>query len=188
MAGIELAHHVGRLEHPPAVIFTTAYDEDAVRAFELAAVDYLLKPVRAGRLAEAIAKARRLRPPADEVLRRIAPTTRSHFSVSERGRILLVPVAEVLYLKAEQKYVVARTLEREYLLDESLVQLEDEFPERFLRIHRNCLIARQAVKGVARATTGEDGEAHWVVILDGVPEQLPVSRRQWSSVKEALGV
>ena len=68
------------------------------------------------------------------------------------------------------------------------MQLADEFPERFLRIHRNCLIARQAVKGVARATTGEDGEAHWVVILDGVPEQLPVSRRQWSSVKEALGV
>jgi len=188
MDGIELARHLGRMPRAPAVIFTTAYDEYAVRAFELAAVDYLLKPVRAARLAEAIAKARRLRPPADEILRQMAPATRSHFSICERGRILLVPVAEVLYLKAEQKYVVARTLEREYLLDESLVQLEDEFPERFLRIHRNCLIARHAVKGVARATTGEDGEAHWVVILDGVPEQLPVSRRQWSSVKEALGV
>jgi two-component system response regulator AlgR len=68
------------------------------------------------------------------------------------------------------------------------VQLEDEFPERFLRIHRNCLIARHAVKGVARATTGEDGEAHWVMILEGLPEQLPVSRRQWPAVKEALGV
>jgi len=188
MDGIELARHVARLELAPAVIFTTAYDEYAVRAFELAAVDYLLKPVRAARLAEAIAKARRLRPPADEVLRQMAPATRSHFGISERGRILLVPVADVRYLKAEQKYVVARGVEREYLLDESLVQLEEEFSGRFLRIHRNCLIARDAVKGVARATTGEDGEAHWVILLDGIAEQLPVSRRQWPAVKDALGV
>ncbi|MBL8453920.1 MAG: LytTR family transcriptional regulator DNA-binding domain-containing protein, partial [Zoogloea sp.] len=114
--------------------------------------------------------------------------TRSHFSISERGRILLVPVSGVLFLKAEQKYVVAHTREREYLLDESLVQLEEEFPQRFLRIHRNCLIARPAVRGVARATTGEDGEAHWVILLDGLAEQLPVSRRQWPAVKEALGL
>ena len=185
---IELARHLGRLDPAPAVIFSTAYDEYAVRAFELAAVDYLLKPVRAARLADALAKARRLRPQTDEVLRRMAPATRSHFSISERGRILLVPVSGVLFLKAEQKYVVARTREREYLLDESLVQLEEEFPERFLRIHRNCLITRSAVRGVARATTGEDGEAHWVILLDGLAEQLPVSRRQWPAVKEALGL
>ena len=188
MDGIELARHLGRLDPAPAVIFSTAYDEYAVRAFELAAVDYLLKPVRAARLADALAKARRLRPQTDEVLRRMAPATRSHFSISERGRILLVPVSGVLFLKAEQKYVVARTREREYLLDESLVQLEEEFPERFLRIHRNCLITRSAVRGVARATTGEDGEAHWVILLDGLAEQLPVSRRQWPAVKEALGL
>lgn len=188
MDGIELARHVARLDPAPAVIFTTAYDEYAVRAFELAAVDYLLKPVRAARLAEALAKARRLHPPADEILRRMAPSARSHFSVSERGRILLVPVVDVLFLKAEQKYVVARTADREYLLDESLVQLEEEFSGQFLRIHRNCLIAPRRVKGVARATTGEDGEAHWVVLLEGLAEQLPVSRRQWPQVKDALGV
>lgn len=188
MDGVELARHLARLAQPPAVIFSTAYDEYAVRAFELAAVDYLLKPVRAARLADALTKARRLRPQADEKLRRMAPAARSHFSISERGRILLVPVPAVLFLKAEQKYVVARTREREYLLDESLVQLEDEFPDRFLRIHRNCLIARSAVHGVARATTGEDGEAHWVILLDGLTEQLPVSRRQWPTVKENLGL
>lgn len=188
MNGIELARHLGKLEQLPAVVFTTAYDEYAVRAFELAAVDYLLKPVRAGRLADALAKVRRHQRPSEETLRQLAPAGRGHFSVSERGRILLVPVADVLFLKAEQKYVVARTREREYLLDESLVQLEEEFAGRFLRIHRNCLIAAQAVKGVARATTGEDGEAHWVVLFDGVTEQLPVSRRQWPVVKEALGV
>ncbi len=188
MDGVELARHLARLAQPPAVIFSTAYDEYAVRAFELAAVDYLLKPVRAARLADALTKARRLRPQADEKLRRMAPAARSHFSISERGRILLVSVPAVLFLKAEQKYVVARTREREYLLDESLVQLEDEFPDRFLRIHRNCLIARSAVHGVARATTGEDGEAHWVILLDGLTEQLPVSRRQWPTVKENLGL
>lgn len=185
--GFRVIEQVGP-EKMPAVVFVTAYDEYAVRAFELAAIDYLLKPVRAARLAEALAKARRIRPPADEILRQMAPTRRSHFSINERGRILLVPVGEVLYLKAEQKYVVARSREREFLLDESLVQLEEEFPERFLRIHRNCLIARNAVKGVARATTGMDGESHWVIIVDGLAEQLPVSRRQWPAVKEALGV
>ena len=188
MDGIELARHTNRLDPAPAVIFTTAYDEYAVRAFDLAAVDYLLKPVRAARLAEALAKARRQHGPADAILRRLAQTGRGHFSVSERGRIRLVPVSDVLFLKAEQKYVVARTREREFLLDESLVQLEEEFAGRFLRIHRNCLIASQAVTGVARAATGEDGEAHWVVLLDGVDEQLPVSRRQWPMVKEALRV
>lgn len=186
MDGIELARHLGRLPQSPAVIFTTAYDEYAVRAFELAAVDYLLKPVRAARLAEAIAKARRLRPPADEILRQMAPAIRSHFSICERGRILLVPVAEVLYLKAEQKYVVARSAEREYLLDESLVQLEDEFPERFLRIHRNALVARHAIRALVRHHDAEEGEG-WAVRLAGVDEVLMVSRRQVAAVREALG-
>ncbi|MDD3353716.1 LytTR family DNA-binding domain-containing protein [Zoogloea sp.] len=188
MDGVELARHLGRLARPPAVIFTTAHDEYAVRAFELAAVDYLLKPVRAARLEEAIAKARRWQPIADGVLRQAAPGLRSHFSVHERGVIRLVPVAEVVYLKAEQKYVVAWTRGREFLLDESLIQLEEEFGGLFLRIHRNCLVARAGVSGVARASGGGEGEAHWVVQLQGVSEPLPVSRRQWPIVRDALGV
>lgn len=187
MDGVELARHVLRLERPPAVIFTTAYDQYAIQAFELAATDYLLKPVRAQRLAEALARVRRQLPVADEMLAGLAPGPRRHFSVNERGRILLVPVADVLYLRAELKYVTARTVEREFLLDESLVQLEQEFAGRFVRVHRNCLVARAAVNGVERAGE-QDGEARWDVLLAGVPERLPISRRQWPAVRQVLGL
>ncbi|AYH42738.1 LytTR family DNA-binding domain-containing protein [Azoarcus sp. DN11] len=187
MDGVELARHLGRLENPPVVIFTTAYDGYAVQAFELSAVDYLLKPVRPQRLADALAKARRRLPLPDAALAAIAPGVRQHFSVNERGRILLVPVADVLCLRAELKYVTARTAEREYLLDESLVQLEQEFAARFLRIHRNCLVARAAVVGVERAGE-QEGEPHWDILLAGLPEGLPVSRRQWPAVKQILGI
>jgi len=111
---------------------------------------------------------------------------RRNLSCMERGRILLVPVAEILYLKAEQKYVTARTAAREFLLEESLVHLESEFSERFLRIHRNCLVARDAVAGVERSSDGPDGEAHWQVILEGAAGRLPVSRRQWPQIKALL--
>lgn len=187
MDGVELARHLARLDLPPVVIFTTAFDEYAVDAFEVAATDYLLKPVRATRLAEALARARRKRPGNAEGLAALAPDARRHFSVSERGRILLVPVDEVVFLKAELKYVTAFCATRSYLLDESLVQLEQEFPERFLRIHRNCLVARAAIAGVERAV-GDDGDAHWEVLLKGCDERLPVSRRQWPAIKAALGL
>ncbi|HRP75013.1 MAG TPA: LytTR family DNA-binding domain-containing protein [Rhodocyclaceae bacterium] len=185
MDGVELARHLARLSPRPDVIFTTAYDQYAVTAFELAAVDYLLKPVRAERLADALGKALRNAPPDDERLARLAPGGRQHFSVSERGRILLVPVSEVLFLKAELKYVTATTAQRDYLLDESLVQIEQEFPGRFLRIHRNCLVACEAVAGVERVGE-QDGDARWEILLKGVAERLPISRRQWSAVRQAL--
>jgi len=185
MDGIELARHLGRLDPAPAVVFTTAYDQYAVQAFELNAVDYLVKPVRAQRLAAALDKACRSRPPGQEVLQRLAPQGRRHFSVAERGRIQLVPVADVVYLKAELKYVTARTREREFLLDESLTHLEEELAAQFVRVHRNCLAARAAIAGFERAA-GEDGETHWVVRLAGLDERLPVSRRQWPAVKAAF--
>jgi two-component system response regulator AlgR len=190
MDGIELARHLAGLACPPAVIFITAYDQYAVKAFELSAVDYLLKPVRAERLAEALGKARRS-PAAVDALRRateaIEPGGRRHLRCSERGRLLLVPVAEVIYFKAELKYVTARTGAREFLLEESLSQLETEFEDRFLRIHRNCLVARAAIVGFEREheTSSADAEGHWAVLLSGVPERLPVSRRQWQQVKAA---
>jgi two-component system response regulator AlgR len=185
MDGVELARHLALMPQPPAVVFTTAYDQYAVQAFELNAVDYLVKPVRAQRLAAALEKARRASPPARETLARLAPEARRHLSVSERGRILLVPVADVLYLKAELKYVTARTRSREYLLDESLTRLEQEFAAGFVRVHRNCLVARGAIAGFEK-TSGEDGETHWSVLLAGLDERLPVSRRQWPAVKAAF--
>lgn len=183
MDGVEFARQLAQRTSPPGVIFTTAYDEYAVTAFDVAAVDYLLKPVRASRLAEALAKFRRAR--ASEGARDAESGERRNFSVTERGRILLVPVEDVRYLKAELKYVTAHTEERDYVLDESLVQLEEEFGDRFLRIHRNCLVARAAVLGVERQG-GTEGDPHWAVMLAGVAEPMPISRRQWPSVKTAL--
>lgn len=185
MDGVELARHLAHGVVRPVVIFTTAYQEYAVEAFELAAVDYLLKPVRAQRLNDALAKARRQLPLDDQALARLSPGARRHFSVSERGRIVLVPVADVLFLKAELKYVTATTFEREYLLDESLVQLEQEFEGQFLRVHRNSLVAYAAVAGVERSGDGE-GDVHRDIVVKGHVERLPVSRRQWPLVKRAL--
>ncbi|MCX8017878.1 MAG: LytTR family DNA-binding domain-containing protein, partial [Rhodocyclaceae bacterium] len=185
MGGIELAQQLAGLPQAPAVIFVTAHDEFALQAFELSAADYLMKPVRTPRLLDALKKARRL---ASADFAAVAPAGRTRLRVVERGQVILVPIAEVLYLRAEQKYVTARTLGREYLLEESLAHLESEFAARFVRIHRNCLVAVEAVAGALRAAEGEQGEAHWVLSLKGVPERLAVSRRQWPHVKERLGL
>ncbi len=185
MDGIELARQLAGLPQPPAIVFVTAYDEFALKAFELAAVDYLLKPARAPRLLEALKKARRL---AGADFSVIAPAGRTRLRVVERGQVLLVPVADMLYLRAEQKYVTARTREREYLLEESLAHLETEFGGRFVRIHRNCLVAADAVSGVVRESAEDGGEPHWMLRLKGVAEPLPVSRRQWPQAKDLLGL
>ena len=189
MDGIELAGHLGAFPAPPAVIFTTAYDNYAVQAFDLNAVDYLLKPVRAQRLLTALQKVQAGPPAAPELLasvgRAVRGGGRTHLSCLERGRLLLVPVAEVLYFKADLKYVTARTVDREYLLDEALTHLESEFAERFIRLHRAVLVAKTALAGFEKAA-GDDAEAYGWALLRGVPDKLPVSRRQWAPAKSAL--
>lgn len=185
MGGLEVAQHLRKLAQPPAVIFTTAYDAHALQAFELHAVDYLLKPIRRERLAAALTKARALLPAQLESLRALE-NQRSHFSISERGRVLLIPVEDALYLRAELKYLTLRTREREYLLDESLSGIEQEFPHRFVRAHRNCLVARAAIRGFERRRE-DSGEIHWTVLLDGIDEVLAVSRRQQHIVREMGG-
>ena len=182
MDGIELARHLNKLEHPPIVIFTTAYDDYAIQAFEQRAVDYLLKPIRLGRLFDALSRARDAVPIRTEVLQELTPEPRSNLSTHERGRVVLIPVDQILYLRAELKYVTVRTAEREYLIEESLTALEKEYAARFVRIHRNCLVARDAIMGFEKG--GEEGESGWLMVLKGVEERLPISRRQFGIVKE----
>jgi len=183
MGGLEVARHLARLEEPPRIIFVTAHDRHAVEAFELNALDYLLKPVRAERLADALRKAA---VPASEQLAKAAEDApREYLSVAERNRIMLVPVRDIVFLRAEQKYVTARARDREYLLEEPLVALEREFAVLFVRIHRNCLVARSAIRGFERAPGSED-EPGWLVVLDGIDEKLPVSRRQWPSLRDLV--
>jgi two-component system response regulator AlgR len=193
MDGLELARQLATLPNPPGVIFATAFDQYAVKAFELSAVDYLLKPVRAERLAEALAKAAKVEKVAAtaalaSAIEAIEPGGRRQLRCLERGKVLLVPVADILYLKAELKYVTARTREREFLLEESLAQLESEFSRRFMRIHRNCLVARDAIAGYEREhEASAEAEPRWALILHGVNERLPVSRRLWPQVKAVIG-
>jgi two-component system response regulator AlgR len=183
MDGIELARHLLKLAQPPVVIFTTAYNEHAVQAFDVSAVDYLMKPVRMQRLLAALQKVPRLRPVSVSKLDELPASARRFLSVTERSRVVLVPVDEIVYLKAELKYITIRTPEREFLLEESLTRLEHEFGLRFVRVHRNCLVSREFIRGFERCVS-DDGDAHWEVLLKGLVETLPVSRRQQFIVRE----
>ena len=172
--------------HPaPAVVFVTAHAEHALEAFELDAVDYLTKPVRRERLATALQRVAQRRAASSGAAAPASPSDEPVIVVSDRGRVVRVPLSQVIYLRAEQKYVTVRTREREHLIEESLIALEREFSGPFVRIHRNCLVARSGIRGFER-TGGGDEEAHWQVVLDGVVERLPVSRRQWPTVRELI--
>ncbi|MEO5694162.1 MAG: LytTR family DNA-binding domain-containing protein [Usitatibacter sp.] len=182
MDGMEAARHIAMMDPPPAIIFTTAFDSYAIKAFEVNAIDYLLKPIRLERLLAALNKTRGGAPVSRQALAAASNQPRRHLSVHERGKIHLVPVAEILYLRAELKYVTVRTVEREFLVEESLTSLEEEFAASFVRIHRNCLVARAAISGFER--NAEESESGWAVVIKGTDEKLPVSRRQQAVVKQ----
>ena len=182
MDGIELAQHLQKLPEPPAIVFTTAYDAYAIRAFEVHAIDYLLKPIRTSRLQEALVRARSARAPTVEALREVRKAAPAFLSAQERGRIHLIPLDDVVYLKAELKYVTVRTAEREYLIEDALARLEQEYADRFVRVHRNCLVARAAIRGFERGSG--DAEGQWLALLEGCNEKIAVSRRQQHIVRE----
>ena len=182
MDGVQLAQTIASMPRPPAVVFVTAHAEHAVEAFDLAATDYLTKPVRLERLQQALQKVERLV--------QLQQSQSADFSVDaliiqDRGRTERVPLTEVLYLKAELKYVTVRTATRSYILDGALNELEEKYPTQFMRIHRNALIARRAVRALEKHYDAEEGEG-WAVRLNGIPELLAVSRRQLSAVREAI--
>jgi len=183
MTGIEVARHLSALERPPAVVFTTAYDEYALEAFDAQAVGYLLKPVRRERLEEALKHASRLSAPQ---LRELKPgrgplATRSHVAVRVRDELKLIPVKDIRYFRADQKYVTVRHSQGEDLIDESLRALEEEFAQDFVRVHRSLLVAIGHVEGLERS--GEDG---YCLRLRGEAEALPVSRRQLADLRKRL--
>lgn len=180
MDGIEAAQHAQKIEPKPHIIFTTAFDAYAIKAFDLNAIDYLLKPIRLERLQIAINKAHVLKAAQIDALKPLQKM-RSHLSIHERGRVLLVPIETIIYLRAELKYITVRTAEREYLIEESLTNLEAEFGERFIRLHRNCLVAPPFIAGYEKRLNQDDEnklEQQWVALLKGVPETIAISRRQ----------
>ena len=181
--GVALAQALRALPNPPAIVFVTAHSEHAVAAFELEAVDYLTKPVRLERLQSALQKVERLRSVA-----RMAPLSETGpeiLLIQDRGRTERVPLLEVLYFKAELKYITVRTASRSYILDASLTELEERHPGQFLRVHRNALVSRRAVRALEKHYDPEEGEG-WALRLNGIDELLAVSRRQLSAVREAL--
>jgi len=188
--GLQLAERLRASAHPPKIVFVTAHASHALKAFEIDAVDYLTKPVRRARLHEALVRvAQRLdRAVAAAPAQKAEPAEQPVLVVSDRGRVQRVPVADILYLKAELKYVTLRTPAHAYVLDDSLSDLEHRLGDVMLRIHRNALVARTAVtKLERRAPTDGDGDGEgWAVQVGATQEWLAVSRRQLTQVRELL--
>jgi two-component system response regulator AlgR len=185
MNGLEAARHMALLAVPPAIIFTTAFDAYAVEAFEAEAVGYLLKPVRAERLAAALERAARLASPQ---LGRLArregqAAARTHIGVRRRDGVQLVPLADVLYFAADQKYTTMRHSGGSELIEDSLRALEEEFGARFIRVHRNALVQRHCIAALERDAAGQ-----YQVVLRGVSDRLQVSRRLVGELREQLRI
>ncbi|WP_440996736.1 LytR/AlgR family response regulator transcription factor [Arhodomonas sp. SL1] len=181
-SGLEVAARLSQMPHPPAVIFVTAHGDHALQAFETAAIDYLLKPVRSERLAAALERAQRLNRAQLEALQLSADNDgREHILCRRRSGIELIPVDSVRYFMADQKYVTVNHERGEDLIEDSLRKLEDEFKGRFVRIHRKALVSRDRLVGLEK---GRDGRTY--AVLEGTPDRLEVSRRHLPQVRGLL--
>lgn len=195
MDGIETARHLMAHESPPAIIFTTAYSDHALEAFETHAVDYLVKPIRAERLEEALASAQKMSraqtnsqinafqfsDPSSEPEASIVQNSRSHICIKNRGNLELIPIEDIIYFQAEHKYITLRHSKGEALIEESLVNLEKEFESQILRIHRNALVFTDKLKGLEKYK----GDS-MVIVFDKIEDRLNVSRRHLPMVRQTL--
>ena len=182
--GLEVARRLAQRAIPPAVVFCTAYDEHALAAFEAEAVDYLLKPVRRERLLAALERARRFTGEIIQAPPKVTGATarqRSHICARVRGEMKLVPISAIAYFLADAKYVEVHSDQGEVLIEDSLVSLEEEFADRFVRVHRNCLVARERIDGLAKNAEGEI-----IVRLRGSSATLEVSRRNLPQLRRLL--
>lgn len=183
--GLRLAERLRTLPNPPAVVFVTAHAGHALQAFELEALDYLTKPVRLDRLNAALARCAKRKPSAMAPAAP-EPVDEPTLVAQDRGRLVRVPASQVIYLKAELKYVTLRTAEHSHVLDQSLTELEVQLGERFVRVHRNALVARSAMKALERRADDEEGGETWAVQVGPTGEWLAVSRRQVATVREVM--
>ena len=181
MDGIEAANHLCKCENPPAVIFTTAYDEYALQAFDANAIDYLLKPIRKERLHEALNKAKRLTQAQNNALTEASEKQPSHISARVQGGLRLVNITDVYYFQAEHKYVTVYYRDGEVLIEEALKSLEEKFKDSFIRIHRNALVARDQLRALERDSSG-----HFKLALNDTDTRLDVSRRHLPSLRKVM--
>jgi two-component system response regulator AlgR len=182
MDGIEAASYINRMDKPPAIIFTTAFGEHALEAFETHAIDYLLKPIKLNRLQAALEAAKRMNKAQLSKLRQDETDgSRQKICVKNRGSLELIPVEDIIYFKADQKYVTLRTADQEYLIEESLVNLEQEFSFQFIRIHRNALVAHQVLHGLTK-----NNEGHACLNFTEIDDLLEISRRHLPLIRKKL--
>ena len=182
MDGLEVGRHLALMENAPAIIFTTAYSEHALEAFESHAVDYLLKPVRQEKLLVALAAARKLsRAQLQRVEEQLDNKKRTHICARVRGNLQLVEISDIYYFKADAKYVEVRHSSGEVLIEESLVSLEVEFANDFIRVHRNALVAPAYIVGLQK-----DDKGRWYLKFGEIQESIEVSRRHLPSIRTML--
>lgn len=182
MDGLEASRHLSQMEEPPAIIFTTAYSDHALEAFDAHTVGYLVKPIRQERLEEKLGKAKKLtQAQLTELAKESEQTGRSHICARVRGNLELIPVDKIVYFQADQKYITVRHLDGEVLIEDALKNLESEFTNRFIRIHRNALVNTAYVSGMEKSR-----DARFLILFKEVDTSLEISRRHVAEVRKFL--